>query len=319
MKTIDFEVKEKKYSLPNSWEDLTPELYLAVIRDIDSLSSGEIPPAMVNVNYLCHYFGWIPRKLVKKDLSNLAWLAEQVDFIFNIEYPEEDEVLSELSTEERMLCKKVPPERLSLPIAKYLVKLPYKFVLNGVFCAQLLPVIKVGHEEFQSYKITNRLGALTTSLTALQYIEARNISGTKEQLPLLAAILYHPGPYDSESAHLLAEKFQTISPDILQGIAFNFQAFTNWLFLNTEYKLLTVGEDTHHNVITTGALESLYNLASDGYGSVEQVENMNLLKYLTLIRKKLIDTVRSMHANEMKLTDIASDTGLPITIINQII
>lgn len=46
---------------------------------------------------------------------------------------------------------------------------------------------------------------------------------------------------------------------------------------------------------------------------------MNILQYLTILRKKLIDTVRSLHSAKMEKTDIANETGLPIHIINDIL
>ena len=46
---------------------------------------------------------------------------------------------------------------------------------------------------------------------------------------------------------------------------------------------------------------------------------MNVIQYLTILRKKLIDTVRSLHAAKMENVDIEKETGLPIRIINQIL
>jgi hypothetical protein len=57
--------------------------------------------------------------------------------------------------------------------------------------------------------------------------------------------------------------------------------------------LLTELEETKVSAISTGALESLYNLSSDGFGDIETIEQMNVIQYLTILRKKIIDTVRS--------------------------
>ena len=107
--------------------------------------------------------------------------------------------------------------------------------------------------------------------------------------------------------------------DELISIAFNFQAFTNYLFTKTEFKLLTELEETKVSAISTGALESLYNLSSDGFGDIETIEHMNVIQYLTILRKKIIDTVRSLHAAQMDKADIARETRLPIHIINEIL
>ena len=107
--------------------------------------------------------------------------------------------------------------------------------------------------------------------------------------------------------------------DELSSIAFNFQAFVNYMFTKTEFKLLTELEDTKSSAISTGALESLYNLSSDGFGDIDTVEHMNLIQYLTILRKKLIDTVHSLHAAKMDKVDIAKETRLPVHIINEIL
>jgi hypothetical protein len=46
---------------------------------------------------------------------------------------------------------------------------------------------------------------------------------------------------------------------------------------------------------------------------------MNVIQYLTILRKKIIDTVRSLHAAQMDKVDIARETRLPIHIINEIL
>ncbi len=131
--------------------------------------------------------------------------------------------------------------------------------------------------------------------------------------------MYYPEQYSSAGAHELARKFVDADPDELAAVAFNFQAFINYLFTRTEFRLLTEVENSKESAISTGALESLYNLSSEGYGDVERVERMNIVQFLTILRKKLIDTVRSLHAAKMDKMDIANETKLPIHIINDIL
>ena len=320
--TIDFTVKGTQYSIPNSWEDLTPYLFQALIRDISLMAKGEISIAVVRVNYVCRVMGWKLKKIKDPDgWANLAWLAEQVTFPFTIVYPDNDAALQDLDSETRKLCKRIPPHRLTgITIARYLTKLPYNYAVDSCFCKQLIPAIYLDDESYSAYKIDTSFNRLTCSLTALQFIEARSlIGGSLEQLPLLAAILYYPDRYSSDGAHSLAHKFVKLPVDELTAVAFNFQAFVNYLFTKTEFKLLTEAKNTKVSAISTGALESLYNLSSDGLGDVDTVERMNILQYLTILRKKLIDTVRSLHSAKMEKIDIAKETGLPIHIINDIL
>lgn len=320
--TIKFLVHGEEYSIPNSWEKLDSYLYAALIRDIQRMATGELSIAMVRINHVCRTMGWDIKKIKAEEAyQNLAWLAEQVTFPFLIEYPDNDSALQELDTETRKLCKRIPPHRLTgVTISKYLKKLNYRYTVDSCFCKQLVPFIEIEDEFYSSYRIDTRYNYLTCSLTALQFIEAKALIGcTKDKYPLLAAILYYPERYSSEGAHALADKFINISNEILVAVAFNFQAFVNYLFTKTQFKLLTEPKETKKSVISTGALESLYNLSADGLGDIDKVEQMNIIQYLTILRKKLIDTVRSLHAAKMESIDIEKETGLPIHIINQIL
>lgn len=321
--TIDFIAKGTQYSIPNSWEGITPYLFQSLIHDIGLMAKGKLSVAMVRVNYVCRVMGWKLKKIKDSDgWANLAWLAEQVTFPFTIVYPDNDAALQDLDSDTRKLCKRIPPHRLTgITIARYLSKLPYNYAVDSCFCKQMIPVIRFNDEElYSAYTIDTSFNRLTCSLTSLQFIEARSlIGGSLEQLPLLAAILYYPDRYSSDGAHSLAHKFVKLPVDELTAIAFNFQAFVNYLFTKTEFKLLTEAKNTKVSAISTGALESLYNLSSDGLGDVDTVERMNILQYLTILRKKLIDTVRSLHSAKMEKIDIAKETGLPIHIINDIL
>lgn len=319
---IQFVVHGDTYHIPNSWDQLDAYLFIALMRDFQRMAKGELSPAMVRANYVCNVMGWNPKRIKgEESFQNLALLAEQVTFPFIIVYPDGDLSLEDLNPETKELCKRIPPERLTdISIARYLSKLDYKFVFDSCFCKQLIPAVEVDDEHYSGYEINTSFHVLTCSLTALQYIEARALIGKpSEMLPLLAAILYHPGTYSSESAHRLAFEFIKLPEEQLQAIAFNFQAFNNYLFTKTEFSLLTAAKEGKHSVISTGALESLYNLSNDGLGDITVVERMNIIKYLTILRKKIIESVRSLSSAKMEKTDIEKETGLPIHIITQIL
>lgn len=311
------------YQIPNRWELIRNEFqYLQLVRDLISMATGKLSPAMVRINYVCRFFGWDVRKIKGEDaFANLVMLAEQVTFLFRISYPNNDEALQGLDDYTCQLCKRIPPERLQgVTMAKVLRRLDYRFTLDLCFCRQFITGIMVNGKHYTGYTISTSFDTLSTSLTALQFIEARQlISKGEKMLPLLAAILYHPDPYTSESAHKLASDFEKVPRERLHAISLNFQAFVNFLFTKTEYSILTAGRDMKKSAISTGALESLYNLASDGYGDITQVERMGLLQYLVILRKKVIESVRSLNAAKMELVDIEKETGLPLSIIKQIL
>ena len=309
------------YSIANRWEQLNPAYYLQLMLDIGKMCRGEITPAMVRINYVCMAMGWNIKKMGNEDKQNLAMLAEQVTFPFLISYPDNDAALQDLDKHTRQLCKRIPPERLQgVSIARYLSRLEYRILPDCCFCKQLVPVVEAKGQIYSGYRIETSFGMLTTSLTALQYIEARELLNcSKEMLPLLAAILYYPGVYDSEKAHILAFDFVELPEHELNAIAFNFQALNNFLFTKTEYSLLTQGKEEVPKPITTGARDSLYNLSADGLGDIAAVERMPLVTYLSILRKKLIDAVKSMKSADMSLAQISDETGLSLNLLKQIV
>ena len=314
-----------EYAIPNRWELIRPEYeFTALVKDLFLMSMGKLSPAMVRIRYVARFFDWDLQKIKDEEaLANLAMLGEQITFIFRISYPDNDAALSELDDYTYRLCKMIPPERLhGITIARALQRLDYKFTVNLCFCRQFIGAIRLEDSDILfGYTIDTSFGMLSTSLTALQFIEAKQLIGKDESfLPLLAAILYYPGTYNSEAAHQLATRIKAeVDIDTLRAISLNFQAFVNYLFTRTEYRLLTAAREVKSSPISTGALESLYNLSRDGLGDIRTVEQMGVLQYLTILRKKIIESVRQLHAAKMELVDIELETGLPLHIIKQIL
>jgi hypothetical protein len=313
--------KGRKLFIPNSWDQLSSRQFIALMDDILAFGRGKLSPAKVRILFVCRELGVYIRRIKDEDaLANLVWLSEQVTFPFVISYPDNDDALKSVAPALRDKYKRIPPERMQGDsLARYLCKLDYNYALDGCFCAQMIPSVTVESQVYPSYTIDRSFDVLTCSLTALQFIDARELAmqGIK-QLPLLAAVLYCPSPYQDKAAKELATSFAKLPQSLLQAIAFNFSSFCNWLFKCTEYALLTEGK-SERKAISTDARASLYNLSKDGLGDINEVEQMNVLTYLSLLRKKVIESVRSLHDAKMKLTDISSETGLSIETINKMI
>lgn len=188
--------------------------------------------------------------------------------------------------------------------------------VNACFLAQLVP--KFGR--YKGYRIKTGMDTLTCSLTAIQLIEAQAaLKGGVKKLPLLAAILYCPAPYSSEKAHDLAVRFSKDSVK-LQAVALNFQSLVTYLFTKTHFSLLASGTGSDHiPEIATGMIETLYNLSADGMGDVKTVEQMPVIKFLTILRKKLIESVKAMHDAGMDIIAISEKTKLDTKLIKKMI
>lgn len=284
-KTISVRANGKVYEIPNSWELLTSDQYLKLIELLSLMENGQYPPGAVKCLFLCYMMKWDLNRIKRdeKVLENFMSIASQITFIFQ----EKDD----------------------------------KFVLDLCFCRQQLPLIFIDKKAYYGYDINTDFQSLTCSLTVLQYIEARQLLEMgEESLPLLAAVLYFgKGQYSSEKAQKLALQFRKLPANTLRAIALNFTAVNNFLFSKTEFSLLTKFLPQKGSSITTDATDALYDLSKDGLGNVHQVEQMNVLTYLRILRKKTIEGVKSLKASGMEMAKIADEVGLPIEVVKQII
>lgn len=284
-KTISVRANGKVYEIPNSWELLTSDQYLKLIELLSLMENGQYPPGAVKCLFLCCMMKWDLNRIKRdeKVLENFMSIASQITFIFQ----EKDD----------------------------------KFVLDLCFCRQQLPLIFIDKKAYYGYDINTDFQSLTCTLTALQYIEARQLLEMgEESLPLLAAVLYFgKGQYSSEKAQKLALQFRKLPANTLRAIALNFTAVNNFLFSKTEFSLLTKFLPQKGSSITTDATDALYDLSKDGLGNANQVEKMNVLTYLRILRKKTIEGVKSLKASGMEMAKIADEVGLPLEIVKQII
>lgn len=284
-KSISVRANGKEYEIPNSWDLLTSEQYLKLIELVSLMESGQYSLGVVKCLFLCHLMKWDVRKIkdYERNLENFVSIASQISFF----YEEKED----------------------------------KFVLDLCFCRQMLPIVFIDKKAYYGYEVSTDYNSLTCSLSALQYIEARQLLDMgEESLPLLAAVLYFKkGEYSSEKAQKLADEFRKLPVNTLRAIASNFTAVNNFVFLKTEFSLLTKFVPQKGSAITTDATDALYDLSKDGLGNASQVERMNVLTYLRILRKKTIDGVKTLRTAGMDVVKIANEVGLPLEIVKKII
>ncbi len=283
---VIFRTLKREVKIPNRWELLPMDHYVYLVSLLARYACGAATADDVRLHYTCHA-AEVDLSSVQdpEALGNLMIIADHVDFIFT-------------------------------PSGK----------VNLSFLAQLVPELEVKvsrfrRKRYRGYEVNTGFGTLTCSLTAAQFIDAKQLLDSQStQLPLLAAILYCPTPYSGEKAHALAGKLANVNPTLLQAVSFNFQALITFLFTRTRFSVLASGviEDNVPE-IATGIQESMYNLSADGMGDVNAVKQMPLIEFLTIIRKKLIESVRAMHFAKVNIVEIAGVTGLPINTIKKMI
>lgn len=322
MRDIELVYNGEVFNIPNRWEGMPPERYLKLVENLLRMAAGEMSAGEVRIRYLCDLMNWNIRKFRSEEqIADLVIISEQLTFLFQISYPDNNAVLDGLDGDTYELCRRVDPFRLHHPLARVLKRLDYRYVIDLCFCAQLLPTISVNGKLYHGYGIEAGFGMYTCTLTALQYVEARElIEKGDKALPLMAAILYYPEKeYNSEKAHVMAKEFVSLEPHVLAAISFNFQAFNNYLFSKTSFSLLAQFTPRKERPITTEASDALYDLSKDGLGDARQIEKMNVLTYLKILRKKTIDAVKDLHGMGWDKLKISNEVGLPIRIIDKIL
>ena len=322
MKDIELVYKGDIHRIPNRWDAMNDRQYIRLVGDFLRMAAGELSAGEVRINWLCDIMGWSKRKFHSEEqIANLVAISEQLTFMFQINYPDNNSVLDGVDEDTYELCRRVDPYRLNIPLARVLRRLDYQYVIDLCFCTQLIPSVQIDGHSFPGYRIETSFGTLTCSLTALQYVEAQGlIERGEESLPLLAAILYYPEKeYNSERAHELANDFAKLPLETLTAISFNFQAFNNYLFSKTSFSLLSKFAHKPKQPITTDASDALYDLSKEGLGNAKQIEQMNVLTYLKVLRKKTIDAVKDMKGFGWDKLKISEEVGLPISVIDKIL
>lgn len=315
---IEFEVGKKVVNIPSKWDELSESDFKSLCSLIRQFQRNEISIAECRMLFVCDILSInlrdIPLQKREHASDNLYMMSRQVTFFTQIKF--EDGKLDAVSTEIKELLKKTPPEDLpySTEVA-YLRKLPYEYEVDAVFFANLIKELTIGDAVFKGYSASYTDGVLDTSLTAIQYITAAELlssinDGETDKLHVLASVLYA----DVSKKDL----FKAIDLDVLEVIAFNFQAIILFLFTKTEFSILWKGGGTKKKGITLSSADMLYDLSAAGYGTPEQVENLSLLRYLRILKKNLISAVNMLREMGKDDGEIAEKTHLPANIISQI-
>ena len=148
---IQLVYNDKEYTIPNRWETISPEHYLQLTADLLRFSSGELSPGQVRINHLCRIMNWQKRRFrTEEQIANLVAISQQLTFLFQIDYLDNNDILDTLDAHSRNLCKHIPPHRLNIPMARVLQKLNYQYVVNLCFFAQLLPTVTIDNKVYHA-------------------------------------------------------------------------------------------------------------------------------------------------------------------------
>lgn len=314
---------KNKYSFPEKWHELKPDQYLALCRRLFEYANGKLAVDELKAKFFCDIIGI---EFKKRDNENdLLWeniyrLSREFTFFLKIDYKAD---LKPVDLELRRKLRKFSPDEIYTddPVIKWVRRQKYKYSIDAVFAKNLLPSIMVGEQKVYGYRFELNGSLLKTTMTAQQFInasmalDAYDKSHKDKDLNLLMAILYNKDNPDY---------FNKVDPVIRFAVLLNYQAIMAFITRKTKYSIIwhrgkKQEPKKEKNTYAVGAADSIYSLAKLGYGSIDDLSNYNLVRYLDLLLKNIVDSAHMLKDNDFDLAKISEHTGLSIELINQII
>jgi len=317
------------YQFPDRWEELSKNQFLQLVDALMDYSAGKSNALGCRSTWFCNMAEIdITRRDNQNDIfwENIYRAANLFNFFFEIVYFDkatgERKSISHLPREIRENLQKNSPDQLpDLPEYRWASKLAFRYVIDAVFAKNLLPNITIAGKSFPGYRFNLSGSVLSTSLTARDFIDATMVyneyvtSHDPENLRQLIGILYFKNVINSE-------KYISQVPERVSfAILLNFQAILAFLMNKTRYSMIWSRKavENRENKLSVGVADSIYMLSKQGYGSVNELSSENLIVYLDLLLKNIIDLVQFMNANKSTIEEIATETGLTINQIKKII
>ena len=108
MKDIELIYKGEIHRIPNRWDAMNYRQYIRLVGDFLRMAAGELSAGEVRINWLCDFMGWDKRKFHSEEqIANLVAISEQLTFMFQINYPDNNAVLDGVGEETYELCRRV--------------------------------------------------------------------------------------------------------------------------------------------------------------------------------------------------------------------
>jgi hypothetical protein len=313
-----------EYEFPSEWEELNQEQALRIFTIIDRLKEKK-----VNLTHArAEFFMYLASLCIPKEKREGAFwenvFQASSGFRFFYKYVYLGDEFNNFSPETQKQLEKYLPEELEqTPEVRIASKLQPGYIFDMVFGKNLVTSKVFKGKKLTSYSFTNDAGFINTSLTAAQYVDAITVlneykwtsEGPEQQLDLLCSILFCELPYKTSKAFASRGIFCQLPRDFKIAVMYNFTAICQWLQTKTQYSILWLGKKKEGKSIPVSASDMIYSISKAGYGSPEQVGQMNLTEMLDLMKKILLDSLRAMLAAKIKPIEVANATGMPMKLI----
>lgn len=192
------------------------------------------------------------------------------------------------------------------------LQFPYRFsdheegsrtvTVNVVLRTNLLPRIR--RRKGYRFRITKE-GMVDCNITAEQYVEAISLmelytrTRKSDVLDRLAGTLY-PGLNNAPYAYKLASYY-------------NFRGILEWIRNLPDFRLIfTPGEKKSGGSSPLGLSVSIFTLSKSGYGTLKEIQKLDLFSYMGALVQLNIDGIYSLQSVGLKAGEIAEKMNLPL-------
>ena len=173
--------------------------------------------------------------------------------------------------------------------------------VNVVLRTNLLPRIR--SRKGYKFHITKE-GMVDCNITAEQYVEAMSLmdlytrTRKSDVLDSLSRILY-PGLNNAPDAYKLAAYY-------------NFRGILEWISHLPDFKMIFTSREKKHGGSPLGLSGAIFTLSKSGYGTLKEIQELDLFSYLGALVQLNIDGIYSLQSVGLKAGEIAEKMNLPL-------
>ena len=164
-------------------------------------------------------------------------------------------------------------------------------------------------------------GIVDCNLTAEQYVDTLSLmdlytrSRKTEILDSLFMTLYRrTGNRSSKSSSHSSKITRRIPYGYKLAVYYNMRGILEWIKTLPDFRII-FSSDGRKNKVTgspLGIAGSIFTLSKSGYGTLQEIRNLDLMSYLGTLVQMNIDSIYSLHSVGLKPGEIADKMNLPL-------
>ncbi|MCL1942547.1 MAG: hypothetical protein FWF54_03235 [Candidatus Azobacteroides sp.] len=335
-------LNESLLTLPDCWDDLKYRQKLFVFSLLMKLYAREISPEVVRLKMLIYFTGYRPSTFfwsktgiqIRFYFLLIRTIITNIPFLLKYGWKEYTSFLSLWKDAYKPESQdRKQREIINFNLLKLSEQLDFAFhvedmqiIPNHKFKKNPIPFIRICNRKYQGKKFDLDITA-KTNISAREFADAYDLFAAIGKMPSdeekeecinqLCAILYPKLENHKEnlvSGHI--KNMEKVNPILKFGIVFWFNGIIDFYTTHPIYSILfKKNQEPDSSKIRLGMNEVVLFLQKEGYGNPD---DMNLNDYFDSQIKSLKDSVNMALAKGAKIEEIARETGIGISIINQL-